>query len=330
MAKMRKSIAFIFAVILITLFFFLIYRWYDLFLQKPAELLPGLSPNFKDILPKEVIPPLYVLIMVLVLFNAVDSWVRSLVKMPEEEIRVLVSVVKYTILILGVIVFAFVSIKDISSLTVFSGLVGAGVALAIQQPILCFVGWLTIMISKTYKIGDRIGLNQVKGDVVDIKIIHTELVEIGNQSEQETGKIVLVPNSHVLTERITNYTARNPFIWDELTISVTYESDFDAAKDAIQKCAKKIVGEKMKNASYFLSLSKEYKMRFRELKNEPELFVSFAPSSIDISIRYLVEARSRRKISSKLTEEVFKTISKMPNVTIAYPHVEIITGKKSA
>ncbi len=249
---------------------------------------------------------------------------------PEEDMRVLTSLSRYVVMFFALVLLFFTLVGDLGSLTVFSGLVGAGLALSLQQPLTSIAGWLIIVLTRPFRIGDRISIDGIRGDVINIRMFFTYLVEFnGEGKEQETGRMLCVPNSVVLQKTITNYTSESPYIWDEVTVSITYESDWKLAKKLIEYAAMKIVGENMAYAATHLFNSREYRLKFRDTQSVPRAYFTFAPSSVDVHVRYLVEARSKREVSSRITEGILDAVEKSSRVFVAYPHVEVV-GKPGA
>jgi small-conductance mechanosensitive channel len=272
-----------------------------------------------------------IILVTLFLTYLVDPVFHLLFKnIPEEDMRVLTSLSRYIIMFFAMLLLFFTLVGDLGSLTVFSGLVGAGLALSLQQPLTSIAGWLIIVITKPYKIGDRISMDGIRGDVINIKMFFTYLVEFsGEGKEQETGRMLCVPNSVVLQKTVTNYTSESPYIWDEVTVSITYESDWKLAKKLVEHAAMKVVGENMAYAATHLFNSREYRLKFRDTRSVPRAYFTFAPSSVDVHVRYLVEARSKRDVASMVTEEILRAVEQSGRAFIAYPHMEIV-GKPEA
>jgi small-conductance mechanosensitive channel len=132
-------------------------------------------------------------------------------------------------------------------------LIGAGVAFALQQVILSFAAWFLIIIKRPYKIGDRIYIKgkDILGDVEDITMLFTVLKEVA-PNDTVTGKNVIIPNSTVFLEPITNYTYDVPNIWLSVPIDITYESDLTVAEKIIFNVAKEVAGEEMRKAAYMI------------------------------------------------------------------------------
>jgi len=271
-----------------------------------------------------------ILLISIVITYLIDPVFHFLFKnIPEEDMRVLTSLSRYIVMFFALILLFFTLVGDLSSLTVFSGLVGAGLALSLQQPLTSIAGWLIIVLTRPFRIGDRISIDGIRGDVINIRMFFTYLVEFsGDGKEQETGRMLCVPNSIVLQKTVTNYTSESPYIWDEIMVSITYESDWRLAKKLMEHAAMKVVGENMAYAATHLFNSREYRLKFRDTQSIPRVYFTFAPSSVDMHVRYLVEARSKREVFSRITEEILEAVERSSKVFIAYPHVEVVSEKK--
>lgn len=205
----------------------------------------------------------------------------------------------------------------------FFGLFSAGLAIALRDMVANIVGRLYLIIRRPYIIGDRVEIGDVKGDVIDIRLFETSLMEIGNwvDSDQSTGRIVFVPNGHALNRNISNYTQGFEFIWSEIRILLTFESDWRKAKEALQEIAnikaRKInreAREKIVN-----SAKKEYK------KLTPIVYTNVKASGVELTIRYLCEPRKRRSTNEDFWEEIMGFIENNDDVDLAYPTYRIYT-----
>jgi small-conductance mechanosensitive channel len=257
-----------------------------------------------------------IIFIVVVLLRIAEEWVRSHFKLSEDESRYISSVLNYVGAGLILFFLGLVYISDITSLTIFSGLIGAGLALALQPTTLNVIGWVSIVLSRLYKTGDRVFIGDnmwgVLGDVSDISLFFTRINELDRVSWQETGGFVSVPNRLVLEKSVVNYTAESPFIWDEISVRIAYGSDYELAKKLAEEAVNKIMGEKMRDAAKFLSLRK-YKLKIRDIKEEPIAYVSLEGGAIRVAVRYLVSARKKRQAQAQITERLLKSFWKSKN-----------------
>ena len=121
--------------------------------------------------------------------------------------------------------------KSSQMLVVSYGLVAAGVAVALQDFFKNFVGGIILFVNGNYRVGDRIEINSKCGDVIDIGILYSTLMEMKEwvTGDQATGRLSIIPNGLVLSSAVNNYTKDNDFVWDEMTVPIAYESDWKAA-----------------------------------------------------------------------------------------------------
>lgn len=118
-------------------------------------------------------------------------------------------------------------------------MLSAGLAVALKDPIADIVGWAFILWRRPFEVGDRIQIGDQAGDVIDQRIFQFTLMEIGNwvDAEQSTGRILHLPNGLIFTDVLANYTKGSRFIWNEIPVLVTFESDWEKAKQLLKDIA---------------------------------------------------------------------------------------------
>jgi small-conductance mechanosensitive channel len=143
-------------------------------------------------------------------------------------------------------------IPNPQALLVAYGLVAAGVAIALQDVFKNFAGALSILLNSVYRVGDRIEINGKIGDVIDIGPFYTSLIELREwvDGDQTTGRIILLPNRQVLSFPIHNYTKDHNFLWDEIALPITYESDWRKAIELIEGIVKKHTAQQTKHSHH--------------------------------------------------------------------------------
>ncbi|HUF13905.1 MAG TPA: mechanosensitive ion channel domain-containing protein [Longimicrobiales bacterium] len=185
------------------------------------------------------------------------------------------------------------------------GLLGLALSWALQAPIESFAGWLVNSFKGYYRVGDRIAVGEVFGDVYRIDSLTTTVWEAGGpdkpvQGAQPTGALITFPNSEVLRANIVNYTRGFPYVWDEVTIGVANESDIRYAAHVIAEEATRVLGSTMADPiNRYRRLLQRERLDY-DIAEEPQVYVSMAESWTDITVRYLVPARERRQWSSTL------------------------------
>jgi small-conductance mechanosensitive channel len=214
-------------------------------------------------------------------------------------------------------------LESFGSLATILGLLSAGVAVALKEPLLNLAGWLFIIWRKPFEIGDRIELGSLRGDVVDLGVFHFSMMEIGNwvAADDRTGRLLLAPNGMVFTTPLANY-SKGWFeqIWNELLITVTFESDWRAAKQILQDIAGKHGAQP--SASAKAQLEHEAN-RYLVLSPaiEPRVFVAVAACGVDLTLRYLCSPLERRSSAEAIWEDVLDAFAEREDIDFAYPTV---------
>jgi len=229
------------------------------------------------------------------------------------------------VFLVGAIVILLIWLGFGSSFAVSMGILGAGIAFASQETIGSFAGYLNIVTSSLYRIGDRIRIGSVTGDVLDITMLRTTVMETGEwvDAEQYTGRIVTIANRAVFSDPVFNYTQGWPYLWDEIKVPVTYDSDWRRAQEIMLDHAEEYSGHLQEQAQAELqALSRRYPL-FKETVT-PQLYVVMTDNWIEMSLRYVVDARERRRVAGELHHELLQHFEEEPDISIASATFEIV------
>jgi len=248
----------------------------------------------------------YVLWVLFVLF-LIQLARRTLKRnLPNTETRYksqkIVETIGYFLLIVLTISYFTGNIKD---LTLAIGLLTAGITITLQELILSIAGSLFIFFVKVYQPGDRIEINGIKGDVIDINSMYTTMMEIGEwvSSDNYSGRIVKLSNAFVFKGPVYNYSQDFPFIWDELNLPVHYGSDVELAKKLIINVAQEILSDYVKKSveKWKHVVDKYY---IEDANVEPTLAVTMTDNWIEFNLRYIVDYKKRRITKHRLHEMI--------------------------
>ena len=200
-------------------------------------------------------------------------------------------------------------------------LVAAAVIIALQDLIKSLAGWFTLIWMRPFQVGDRIQIdNGITGDVIDIRFFKFSLNEVGNwvHADQSTGRVMHVPNSVVLDKTIVNFTETFPYIWIELPVMITFESNWEKAKDILQKIADEHSQKVSTNAKAKIKeASKHYMIYYNMLT--PIIYTSIAASGVLLTMRLLVEPHKRRNCEHTIWEDILKEFAQHKDIDYAYP-----------
>ncbi len=234
--------------------------------------------------------------------------------------------VSFTLGLLTIILIISVWVKAISQFGAFLGLFTAGLAIALKDPLTNIAGWIFILSRKPFALGDRIQIGELAGDVIDIRIFQFTLLEIGNwvQADQSTGRIIHVPNGTVFTQAQANYTAGFEYIWNEISVLVTFESQWKEAKKILLEIVKKHSENLSKDAEKkIIEASKKYMIQYKHLT--PIVYTSLDPSGILLTMRFMVNPRKRRSSEHEIWEDVLKEFARHKEIEFAYPTQRFFT-----
>jgi small-conductance mechanosensitive channel len=265
---------------------------------------------------------LWTVAIVLVLILARHLTLRVLSRRVDDPARryIAVKTANYVLGFIAVIALMRVWLGGLAGLAASIGIVSAGLAIALNQPLTNLAGWIFLTVRRPFSVGDRVQIGTFAGDVIDLRLFAFSLVEIGNwvEADQSTGRILHIPNGLVFRETVANYTQGFNFIWNEIPVTITFESDWRKAKElltdivhqhtAIQ--SDQAAGEVQRAASKYL-------IKYEHLT--PIVWTSVADIGVTLTIRYLTDPRRRRSSETSIWEEVLGAFAATDDIDFAYP-----------
>lgn len=236
-------------------------------------------------------------------------------------------ILNYVATAIFIITAAFIWVDAFSNLPTYLGLLSAGIAIALADVLKNMVGWVYILSRKPFQVGDRIEVEGIKGDVVDIRLFRFSLMEVDGwvDAEQSTGRLVHVPNGVVFNKQVANYTEGFGFIWHEVPVLITFESDWKLAErlmlEVLENDAPDVEGSA---GATIRATARRYSIRVGTLT--PTVYLSVRDSGVLLTARYLVEARTRRGREDRVWRSILEAFAEHPNVELAYPTVRTYFG----
>lgn len=243
-------------------------------------------------------------------------------------IRKLINIVTFVLL---TIAFVLIFLKKMSGLSVAIGVMGAGITFALQEVITSIAGWFAINFGSFFRVGDRVMLGGIKGDVVDVGMLRTTVMELGEwvKGEQYNGRVVRIANSFVFKDPVFNYSVYFPFLWDEIDIPIKYGSDLKAARNLIKNIADETLDD------YETKASQEWRVLVEKFDIENaiidnQVFMTADSNAVTFSLRYVCDYKSRRKTKDILFEKIVQQIADHKDIEIAGASMEITTISRNA
>ncbi len=221
---------------------------------------------------------------------------------------------------IGVFLIGRLWFEGFQILSTYLGLLSAGLAIALQDPVVNLAGWAFILWRRPFEVGDRIQIGEYRGDVIDQRIFVFTLMEIGNwvDAEQSTGRVIHVPNGKVFKEVLANYSKGFQYIWNEIPVLVTFESNWKKAKGILLSIAFKHAEHLGKAAEQKVKKAARKFMIFYT-KLSPTVYTSVKDSGVLLTIRYLCEPRRRRTSEQEIWENILEVFSQCDDIDFAYP-----------
>lgn len=262
-------------------------------------------------------------VSLLVVYFTLRLALRRLVDRSVHEVSRRYTATKAVNTTLGLIAFiglVLIWTRGGTGMAAYLGILSAGIAIALQDPLTNAAGFLFIAVRKPFAVGDRIEIGQHRGDVVDVRLFQFSVIEIGNwvDADQSTGRIIHVPNGLVFKNPMANYTHGFHFIWDELPITITFESDWKRAKELLSDLLvehSKVASEQAR--MQIQAASSSYLVHYQHLT--PIVWTSVADHGVTLTARYVCEPRRRRGSASELWEAVLEAFAGCDDIDFAYP-----------
>lgn len=240
---------------------------------------------------------------------------------------------QYAALIVGVILVGRIWYAGFDSFATFVGLVGAGFAIALRDPVANLAGWAFLIVRHPIRVGDRVCVGDHLGDVVDIGLFQFELHELGAwvDADQPTGRVVFIPNSFVFREPQLNYHRGLPHIWEELAVPITFESNWEAAKALLVEIAHRHAVSRPQNKKDDGRKSTGFFLL--EGLAMSEVYTNVRENGVVLTVRYAVEPRERRRKEMLVWEDILRAFRARSDIHFAYTtyrRVELPTAPTAA
>ena len=160
-----------------------------------------------------------------------------------------------------------------------------------------------------YKTGDRVQLGGIKGDVMDIGVLRTTIMEIGQWVDGDlyNGRIVLIANSFVFKEPVFNYSGDFPFLWDEIKIPIQFGSNYEKAREIFEQVGKEVAGDlSVKSKETWNTMQDKY--RLEDAQTEPMVSLIANDNWVEFTLRYIVNYKKRRLTKTQLFTQILQRV----------------------
>ena len=227
---------------------------------------------------------------------------------------------EYGALVIVVVGLSSIWVASAASLLTYLGLLSAGLAIALQDPITNLVGWLFIIWRRPFEVGDRVQIGERAGDVIDVRFFQFTLVEIGNwvDADQSTGRLLHVPNRKIFSESVANYNKGFPYIWHEIAVHVTFESNWRKAKEHLEAIIQAHPAPTREEIEKAMQKAARRHMIIYE-NVTPIVYTRVVDYGVRLTVRFLTPPRRRRSSEEAIWEAILDAFAGEEEVELAYP-----------
>lgn len=236
----------------------------------------------------------------------------------------------FIIPLLGLIMIAAVWASAFEQFGAFLGLMTAGIAIALKDPLTNLAGWIFILFRKPFVVGDRIQVGENTGDIIDIRLFQFTMLEIGNwvDADQSTGRIIHLPNGKVFMEPQANFSSGFEYIWNEIPVTITFESNWQSAKKILEEVIETYtIDIDVKAKKEIHEASKNYMIYYKHLT--PIVYIAVKANGVQLTVRYLCNPRRRRGTENEIWQEVLTSFNKHKDIQFAYPTTRFYRGEET-
>jgi len=234
-------------------------------------------------------------------------------RLDRRQVETLRTVTTVVLQVAALLFIALVIVGPPSQLAVFLGLAGAGLTVALKDFIVAFVGWLVLMGKNGIRLGDWVEINGVSGEVTELGVFHTVLLETGNwtDSGHPTGRRVTFTNSFAIEGHYFNFSTTGQWLWDRLQVVVPAGQDLYAVVDAIAAKVKEATDANVREAEEEWRRAAPSR-QLTGLTAAPAINVKPVVGGTEISLRYIARANERYRLRATLNQAVVDLLEKSP------------------
>lgn len=231
----------------------------------------------------------------------------------------------YIVSILYILTVLFAWLEVAGSFTTYIGLLSAGIAIALKDIFSNMAAWLFIILKKPFAVGDRILIHGQRGDVIDVRIFQFSLIELNEpeEGEQSTGRIVDIPNHFVFLYPVVNYVKGFQYIWNEIKVEITFESNWQKAKKELEKIVDRHALHFTEQAERQIKQAARKYMIYYS-KFTPIVYTDVRASGVLLTLRYLCNPKARRKTVNDIWQDVLILVRDNEDIDLAYPTRRVV------
>ena len=234
---------------------------------------------------------------------------------------------RYAVALLILVVFSFYLIEDLTLVATTLGLVSAAIVISVQDVFAAFFGWFAIMLGRKFTIGDRLEIEGVRGDVLDIQLLRTTLVEVNNWLgvDQPTGRVLFIPNNFIFKSKVFNFSHGHPYIWGKIDVTVTFATPTAGAQALFTKVLEE---ETRRDFAEARAAAGEMERRYgvEDAEYSPKIYTRIADSGVTFSLIYVSHYRSSSATRNRINRRLIAELETHKHIQLAYNTLSVLAS----
>jgi len=232
---------------------------------------------------------------------------------------------RYVFLLVVAVLAAMFFFDDLSMVAATLGIVSAALVISLQDVCTSVCGWFVIIGGGKFRIGDRLEIDGIRGDILDIQLLRTVLIEIGGWlgTDQPTGRVILVPNNAIFKTKIFNYSHGHPYIWGKLDVTITFDTPLSQAQALLQRVLEEETRETMVEAHRAAAVMRR-RYGVEDAVYESKIYTAIADSGVVLSLFYVAHYRNYSAMRARLSQHILVELEAHREIQLAYPSLSII------
>ncbi len=234
---------------------------------------------------------------------------------------------RYSVALLVLLVFSFYLVEDLTLVATTLGLVSAAIVISVQDVFAAFFGWFAIMLGRKFTVGDRLEIEGVRGDVLDIQLLRTTLVEVNNWLgvDQPTGRVLFIPNNFVFKSKVFNFSHGHPYIWGKIDVTVTFATPTAGAQALFSKVLEE---ETRRDFAEARAAAAEMERRYgvEDADYSPKIYTRITDNGVTFSLIYVSHYRSSSATRNRINRRLISELETHKHIQLAYNTLSVLAS----
>lgn len=237
---------------------------------------------------------------------------------------------RYGLVLAGMAVLAGFLVDDLSMVAATLGIVSAALVISLQDVCTSMAAWFVIMLGGKFGIGDRLEIDGTRGDVLDIQLLRTTLLELNGWLgvDQPTGRVMVIPNNFIFKTKVFNFNHGHPFVWGKIDLTVTFTTPIARAQTLFMRVLEEETVEQFAAAQRCASVMvKRYGVEDSDFR--PKTYTQIADNGVTIALLYVAHYREVSATRNRINRRIVAELEKHPHIQLAFHTMSVMQGTRA-